>query len=56
MLSGVVEVAIADYVKGTRSGMLILGAYGHTRIRELLIGSTTTELLRNCHVPVLCFR
>ena len=56
MLSGVVEVAIADYVKGTRSGMLILGAYGHTRIRELLLGSTTTELLRNCHVPVLCFR
>ncbi len=56
MLSGVVEQAIADYVRDSRSNLLVLGAYGHSRIRELLIGSTTTELLRDCHVPVLCFR
>lgn len=56
MLSGVVEIAISDYVKTSGTELLILGAYGHTRIRELLIGSTTTELLRNCHIPVLCFR
>lgn len=56
MLSGVVEQAIADYVRDSSSQLLVLGAYGHSRIRELLIGSTTTELLRSCHVPVLCFR
>jgi len=56
MLSGVVESAIADYVVDTDIDLLVLGAYGHSRIRELLIGSTTTELLRRCHVPVLCFR
>lgn len=56
MLSGVVESAIADYVRDSGSGLLVLGAYGHSRIRELLIGSTTTELLRSCHLPVLCFR
>ncbi len=56
MLSGVVETAIADYVRDSHSDLLILGAYGHSRIRELLIGSTTTELLRRCHVPVLCVR
>ena len=56
MLSGVVEQAIANYVRDSQSNLLVLGAYGHSRIRQLLIGSTTTELLRDCHVPVLCFR
>jgi nucleotide-binding universal stress UspA family protein len=56
ILNGVAETAIADYVKHTKVDLLVAGAYVHTRIRELLIGSTTTALLRNCHVPVLCFR
>lgn len=56
ILNGVVEGAIADYVESGSIDLLVLGAYGHSRIRELLIGSTTTELLRCCHVPVLCFR
>ena len=50
------ENAIATYVKDSGIHMLVLGAYGHSRIREFLIGSTTTELLRRCRVPVLCFR
>ncbi len=56
VLSGEVEASIADYVKQAQVDLLIVGAYGHGRIRELLIGSTTTELLRRCRVPVLCFR
>ena len=56
VLSGEVETAIADFVKHTAVDLLIVGAYGHGRIRELLIGSTTTQLLRRCHLPVLCFR
>jgi len=56
MLSGVVESAISDYVSNAGIDLLVLGAYDYSRIRELLIGSTTTELLRSCHVPVLCFR
>ena len=34
----------------------LMGAYGHSRIRHLLIGSTTTAMIRSCHIPVLCFR
>lgn len=56
VLSGEVETGIADYVQGANIDLLVTGAYGHSRIRELLIGSTTTTLLRRCHVPVLCFR
>ena len=56
VLSGEADMAIADYVKSAKIDLLVAGAYGHSRIRKLLIGSTTTELLRRCHVPVLCFR
>lgn len=56
MLTGEVEHAIAQYVEKAKIDLLITGAYGHSRIREFLIGSTTTELLRRCHVPILCFR
>ncbi|MGB0408641.1 MAG: universal stress protein [Opitutales bacterium] len=56
VLTGLVEAAISDYVENTEIDLLILGAYGHSRIRELLIGSTTTELMRSCYVPLLCFR
>lgn len=55
LLTGEVETAIAGYVRDADIDLLVLGAYGHSRIRDFLIGSTTTELLRSCHVPVLCF-
>lgn len=55
-LTGDVETEIADYVHRAQINLLVAGAYGHSRIREFFIGSTTAELLRSCHVPVLCFR
>ena len=33
-----------------------MGAYGHSRIRQLVVGSTTTAMIRSCLVPVLVFR
>lgn len=39
-----------------KSQMLIMGAYGHSRIRNLIIGSTTTSLVRSCRLPILMFR
>ncbi|MBU2284983.1 MAG: universal stress protein, partial [Gammaproteobacteria bacterium] len=36
--------------------LLVMGAYGHSRIRQLIVGSTTTALLRTSPVPVLVLR
>lgn len=36
--------------------ILAIGAYGHSRIRQLILGSTTTTLLRVSEVPVLIVR
>lgn len=36
--------------------LLVVGAYGHSRIRQFIVGSTTTQLIRTCLVPLLMFR
>jgi len=36
--------------------LMVMGAYGHSRIRQFLVGSTTTEMIRSCRIPVLMFR
>ena len=50
------EKVISDYVEKHGVDLLVMGAYGHSRIRNLIIGSTTTQMIRSCLVPVLLFR
>jgi nucleotide-binding universal stress UspA family protein len=35
------------------AGLLVMGAYGHTRIRELVLGGATRSVLSRMHCPVL---
>lgn len=56
VVSGQPERVIADGVAGEQFDMLVMGAYGHSHIRTLLIGSTTTEMIRSCKTPVVLFR
>lgn len=35
------------------SDLIVMGAYGHTRIRELILGGVTRKLLKNMTIPVL---
>lgn len=56
MLHGTAEDAIAEYVAAEEINLLLMGAYGHSRIRHLFIGSTTTEMIRRCLIPVMLFR
>jgi len=56
ILPGQAETVIAERVESDGYDLLIMGAYGHSRIRNLIIGSTTTEMIRSCKVPVLLFR
>ena len=50
------EDVIASEVAATNAQMLIMGAYGHSALRGLLVGSTTTQMIRSCTIPVLLFR
>lgn len=56
ILKGEVEAVLCQYVVENGIDLLIMGAYGHSRIRQFFIGSTTANLVRNADVPVLLLR
>jgi nucleotide-binding universal stress UspA family protein len=56
VVSGQPERALGKLVEEAGFGMVVMGAYGHSRIRSLIIGSTTTEMVRSCKVPVVLVR
>jgi len=44
---------ILEWARRTQSGLLVMGAHGHSRLRELLLGSTTHAILDASEIPVL---
>ncbi len=50
------EAEILKLAEAVRADLIVMGAYGHTRIRELVLGSTTSHVLRKATVPVLLVR
>ena len=56
ILNGQPDAVIADAVRDDNIDLVVMGAYGHSRIRSLIIGSTTTEMIRSCLVPIMLFR
>ncbi|WP_397544156.1 universal stress protein [Roseovarius salis] len=56
VVPGQPEAELGKLVEEEGFGMVVMGAYGHSRIRSLVIGSTTTEMVRSCKVPVVLMR
>lgn len=50
------EKIISDVVAQDHIDLLVMGAYGHSSIRQLIVGSTTTAMIRTVKIPVLLFR
>ena len=55
--STVVEGEPAEAILGAAAAqgcdLIVVGAYGHARIREMFIGSTTNQLISESDIPVL---
>ena len=47
------SASLPSAVRDSGAGLLVMGAYGHHRMRELLLGGMTRDLLRRMTVPVL---
>lgn len=55
-IPGAPEKVIAEVIQREHIQLLVMGAYGHSPIRALILGSTTTNMVRTCPIPVLMFR
>ena len=50
------EKGLIEFTRGGSIDLLIMGAYGHSRIRTLILGSTTSYVIRKSSIPVLMTR
>jgi nucleotide-binding universal stress UspA family protein len=54
------ELGIGDmllnHLVDTGADMLVAGAYGHSRLREVVLGGVTQSLLSHCSIPVMMSR
>lgn len=47
------EGALRDAIAALRADWVVMGAFGHSRLRELIFGGVTRSLLRTAPVPLL---
>ena len=55
-LVGDPKIVLANYVKENSYNLLMMGAYGHSKIRSYIVGSTTTRLVNTIRLPVFLIR
>jgi nucleotide-binding universal stress UspA family protein len=48
--------AIREYAERQDCDLIVVGAHGHRRIREMFLGSTTSQLISDSDLPVLLVR
>ncbi len=56
IIGGRPEAVIAGRLAEAAAPLLVMGAYGHSPMRSMIVGSTTTAMLLAAEVPVLLFR
>jgi nucleotide-binding universal stress UspA family protein len=47
---------IVDFAREREADLLVMGAFGHSKVRELLVGSTTQYVINHAPCPVLLAR
>lgn len=53
---GHVGETIAKFAESNKFEMVIMGSHGHGGLMKLVMGSVATQVLAQCHVPVLMVR
>ena len=56
VLQGKESEEILKFIRQGSVELMVMGAYGHNRLRELFLGSTTTNVIRKSPIPVLLTR
>lgn len=56
ILKGKEDKELLKFIREGTVDLLVMGAYGHNRLRELILGSTTSSVIRKSTIPVLLTR
>jgi nucleotide-binding universal stress UspA family protein len=56
VLSGREEREIVRFIQDGSIELMVMGAYGHNRLRELILGSTTSYVVHKSMIPILLTR
>jgi len=55
-LKGDTAEEILNYSEQTHTDLIVMGAFSHSRLRDLILGGTTAFIIRNASIPVLLER
>lgn len=56
LLQGNVVEELRSFRKANDIGLTVMGAYGHSRVRDFFVGSNTSRMIRDSKVPLLLLR
>ena len=56
IIPGDPEVVLVEYQEREAIDLLVMGAYGHSRIRHMIVGSTTTAMIRKTRISLMILR
>lgn len=56
LLSGEVIETLHDYQNSHAIDLMVMGAYGHSKIRQFFAGSNTTKMISSNRIPLLLLR
>jgi len=55
-LKGSINEALMTYQKDNNIELVIMGAFGHSKIRQFFVGSNTIKMLEQTHIPLIVLR
>jgi nucleotide-binding universal stress UspA family protein len=56
IVGGEPETVLHQYQQEHNIDLLVMGAYGHSRIRQFIVGSTTTAMISKAKCSLLILR
>lgn len=56
IISGNPDIVLEEYQQQNKIDLMVMGAYGHSRIRHFIVGSTTTAMISRTRVALLILR
>lgn len=56
IIPGDPEIVLVEYQQRETIDLMVMGAYGHSRIRHMIVGSTTTAMIRKSRISLMILR